>query len=92
MIEVYSNKDRASIILITYEAFPERFTPPSHDFDLCPAGRLLIITLGLAAKTELTREICERMNALAECVARTTTKVTIQSKNNFSIKVSTQAK
>ena len=55
----------ASIILITAEAFPERYKPAEHDFNLCSYGSLLIITLGLPAGTELTREICERMNALA---------------------------
>ena len=58
-----------SIILITYEVFSERFKPSDHNFDLCSQGRLLIISLGLPHKTPLTREICERMNALAETVA-----------------------
>ena len=56
----------ASIILITHEAFPERFKPAAHDFNLCSSGRLLIISLGLPKNTELSREICQQMNALAE--------------------------
>lgn len=60
----------ASIILITHEAFPERFKPSAHDFALCSSGRLLIISLGLPAKTDLTRNICQRMNALAEEIAK----------------------
>ena len=60
----------ALIILITHEAFPERFKPSAHDFALCSSGRLLIISLGLPAKTDLTRNICQRMNALAEEVAK----------------------
>ena len=60
----------ASIILITHEALPERFKPSEHDFALCSAGRLLILSLGLPAKTPLTREICFAMNALAEEIAK----------------------
>lgn len=60
----------ANIILITHEAFSERFKPPSHDFDLCSSGRLLIISLREPLGTELTRDLCRRMNALAEEVAK----------------------
>ena len=56
----------ASIILIVHEVFPERFKPSEHDFALCSAGRLLILSLGLPAKTPLTRDTCLSMNALAE--------------------------
>lgn len=59
----------ANIILITHEAFPERFKPAKHDFDLCSAGHLLIISLGLPQGTPLTRSICLMMNALAEEIA-----------------------
>ncbi len=59
----------AKIILIIHEAFPDRYKLASHDFTLCSEGRLLIISLGLPIKTELTRSICERMNALAKAVA-----------------------
>lgn len=57
------------VILITAETFPERFKPAAHDFDLCEQGRLLIISLGLPAKTALTRERCLEMNALAQSLA-----------------------
>ena len=60
----------ASIILITHEAFHERFKPAAHDFALCPSGRLLIVSLGLPVKTELSRDICQRMNALAEEISK----------------------
>lgn len=60
----------ASFILITHQALPERFKPTEHDFNLCSSGRLLIISLGLAPKTELTRSICQRMNTLAEEIAK----------------------
>lgn len=59
----------ASIILIVHEAFPERFKPAAHDFELCSAGRLLIITLGMEAKTPLTRPLCQQMNELARIIA-----------------------
>ena len=60
----------ASVILITHETFPERYKPAEHDFALCSSGRLLIVSLGLAAATELSRDICLRMNALAEEIAK----------------------
>lgn len=55
----------ANIILITHEAFPERFKPSKHDFDLCSAGRLLIISLCKPSGTILSREICLDMNSFA---------------------------
>lgn len=61
----------ARTILITHEAFPERFKPAARDFALCAEGRLLIISLGLAAGTPLGREVCLTMNSLAgECMRR----------------------
>ncbi len=58
-----------NIILITHEAFPERFKPAAHDFALCCEGRLMIISLGLSPKTALSRQICLEMNALAALIA-----------------------
>ena len=60
----------ASIILITHEAFSERFKPSEHDFALSCAGRLLIISLGLPVKTPLSRDICQQMNTLAFDIAK----------------------
>lgn len=60
----------ARIILITHEAFGDRYKPAAHDFGLCEEGRLLIISLGLPAKTPLTRKICEEMNELARIIAQ----------------------
>ena len=68
-IRVEAEKHGANIILITHEAFPERYKPAAHDFELCTQGRLLIISLGLPPNTTLTREHCLRMNALAEMIA-----------------------
>ncbi|MDE7388483.1 MAG: transposase [Muribaculaceae bacterium] len=57
------------IILILHEAIPERFKPSAHDFALCAQGHLLILSLREPPKTELTRALCLRMNALAETIA-----------------------
>ncbi|MDE6010774.1 MAG: hypothetical protein K2F87_04960, partial [Muribaculaceae bacterium] len=69
VIRTEAEKLGAKMILITHEAFPERFKPATHDFSLCSEGRLLIISLGLPIGTKLTRPICERMNALANTIA-----------------------
>lgn len=67
----------AKIILITHEAFPERFKPASHDFKLCTEGRLLIISMGLPAGVPLSRAHCLQMNALAETIAKLSEKIRI---------------
>ncbi|MDE6019316.1 MAG: hypothetical protein K2G85_10955 [Muribaculaceae bacterium] len=59
----------AKIIFIVHEAFPEQYKPAAHDFTLSTEGRLLIISLGLPPKTELTRSICLQMNELAKTIA-----------------------
>lgn len=58
------------IILITHEAFSDRYKPAARDFDLCTQGRLLIISLGLPASTPLSRDLCQQMNALAQSLAQ----------------------
>ncbi|MDE6408880.1 MAG: transposase [Muribaculaceae bacterium] len=65
-----AEEKNASIILITHESFPERFKPPAHDFELCSSGRLLIISLKEPPKTPLSRQLCLRMNKLAETIAK----------------------
>ncbi len=55
----------SKIILITHEVFPDRYKPAARDFDLCTAGRLLIISLRHPTGTPLTRTLCLQMNALA---------------------------
>lgn len=57
------------IILITHEAFPERYKPAAREFALCSAGNLLIISLGLPVGTVLSRDHCLRMNDLAKAIA-----------------------
>lgn len=69
-IRAKAESQGASFILIIPEGFAERFKPSEHDFALCSAGRLLILSLGLPAKTPLTRGTCLQMNALAAEIAR----------------------
>ncbi|MDE6297558.1 MAG: hypothetical protein K2L89_06895, partial [Muribaculaceae bacterium] len=45
-IRAEAEKRGANIILITHEAFPQRYKPAAHDFNLCTQGRLLIISMG----------------------------------------------
>ena len=59
----------AKIILITHEAFKDRYKPAAHDFALCAEGRLLIISLGLPAGTDISYPICSRMNDLAKTIS-----------------------
>lgn len=59
----------AKIILVTHEAFPERFKPAAHDFQQCSEGRLLIISLGYPPGSGLTRRICLQMNNIAQTIA-----------------------
>lgn len=59
----------ARIILITHEAFGERYKPAGHDFELCATGRLLIISLGLPRRMRLNRALCLKMNELAQHIA-----------------------
>lgn len=56
-------------ILITNEHIGERYKPSAHDFALCEAGRLLIISLPGAEKA-LSRSACLAMNSLAAAVAK----------------------
>lgn len=60
-----AEKLSAKIILITHEAFGERYKPAAHDFELCGQGRLLILSLGLPIKTPISRNLCNQMNNLA---------------------------
>lgn len=59
----------AKFILITHQAFGERFKPSAADFKLCEQGRLLIISLGKPAGSALSREVCLQMNDLAAVIA-----------------------
>lgn len=56
-------------ILITHEAFAERFKPSGNDFELCTEGRMLIVSLGKARQATLSRSLCMEMNGLANAIA-----------------------
>ncbi len=58
----------ARFILITAEPFGERYKPAAHDFDLCAAGRMLIISTNQSGN--LSRATCLAMNELAGAVAK----------------------
>lgn len=51
------------IILLTNEAFPERYKPAAHDFERCEQGRLLIIAP--LETLPATRDTFLRLNAFA---------------------------
>lgn len=53
------------VILIVPEAFTERYKPSAGDFELCEAGRLLLISCGLPGGDKLSRQTCVQMNSLA---------------------------
>ncbi|MDE6464084.1 MAG: hypothetical protein K2L16_05585 [Muribaculaceae bacterium] len=56
------------LILISNETMGERFKPSGHDFGLCEAGRMLIISSEDFGST-LSRSVCLSMNAFAARVA-----------------------
>lgn len=56
-------------ILITAEPFGDRYRPHGHDFDLCQAGRLLIISDPADERT-LSRATCISLNALAATLCK----------------------
>ena len=58
----------AKIILLKHEEFGERYKPAKREFELCSAGRMLIINLGLPKGTPLSYEISTRMNELAASI------------------------
>ena len=58
----------ARFTLITAEPFGERYKPAAHDFDLCAAGRMLIISINQSGN--LSRATCLAMNELAGSVAK----------------------
>lgn len=57
----------ARIILITNEAFPERYKPAAHDFALCEQGRLLIIAPEQSLPS--SRSTFLALNALAKKIS-----------------------
>lgn len=65
----------ARFILISDLPMGERYKPAAREFDLCTAGRLLIVSSPAAESTEvaapLSRSRCLRMNALAATISAT---------------------
>lgn len=55
-------------ILITNRPMADRYKPSGHDFELCEAGRLLIVSAGLGA--DMTRAACQTMNTIAETICK----------------------
>lgn len=55
---------RGRLILIISEPMGERYKPAGREFELCEAGRLLIISANLPG--ELSRKNCLTMNGLAQ--------------------------
>lgn len=55
-------------ILVTNEPMGERYKPTGHDFSLCEAGRLLIVSANLPGA--LSRNNCLAMNALAAMISK----------------------
>lgn len=55
---------RGRFILIISEPMGERYKPVGRDFELCEAGRLLIISANLPG--DLSRQTCITMNGLAQ--------------------------
>lgn len=54
-------------ILIVNEPIDARYKPSGHDFELCEAGRMLIVSANLPG--DLSRQTCLSMNTLAENLA-----------------------
>lgn len=60
-------------ILIQNDPMEERYKPAATDFDLCQAGRLLIVSANLPdsfSPSPLSRPVCLAMNALARTIAK----------------------
>lgn len=63
-------KQGGKMIWIQYEEFGEKYKPAETAFKLCEEGRLLIISLKQSYRGELSRELCVRMNNLAEEICK----------------------
>lgn len=61
-----AEKGAGRFILIINEPMENRYKPTGHEFELCEAGRLLIVSANLPG--ELSRQTCLAMNALAQSI------------------------
>lgn len=60
-----------SLIIITREEIGERYKPAGRLFDLCSAGRLLMISTGEEARElRMSRREAVEMNGMAEEIAK----------------------
>jgi REP element-mobilizing transposase RayT len=59
---------KGDVILLKHDGFPPLFKPKGRYFDLCVAGRLLILSCGNGGD-ELTRDRCLEMNGWCEQIA-----------------------
>ena len=57
------------IIMLDYKAFPEKFKPSKHEFDLCTLGKMLLISPEKSFAKELTYPVATKLNDLAEQIA-----------------------
>ena len=64
-----AEKIGGKIILVQKDPFPEKYKPADHNFRLCSQGKLLIIAPKVSFGKNLNREICRKMNLLAEKIA-----------------------
>ena len=64
----FCEKAGGKFILIQAEEFGQVYKPSEKLFRLCEKGRLLIISIKQPAKTSLSRQLCLRMNKLAETI------------------------
>ena len=64
---------KGDIVLMKPGSFPQRYKPSGRYFDLCAAGRLLILCGAVPAGSErgykLSRADCETMNAACRYIA-----------------------
>ena len=70
-VREYAESQDGRVVLITRDYIGGRYKPPGHWFDLCAAGRLLIISIYDSTEPgrTVTRAEAQRMNALARFLA-----------------------
>ena len=66
-VRIEAEETGGRFILIVNEPVDSRYKPSGHDFELCEAGRMLIVSANLPG--ELSRQTCLSMNALARNLA-----------------------
>jgi len=71
--EMIMELECGELILMKHVGFEEHYKPSGKYFDLCAAGRLLILSAfpSTAGKIELSRKICLAMNRWCEAISET---------------------